>query len=57
MLTHLLSQIGAAVFCLVHLVHSLLNCSKQVMYVIEGHEECYTIDREEAVTPLLPGQG
>ena len=38
-------QIGAAVFCLMHLVHSLLNFSKQIMYVVEEHEECYTVDR------------
>ena len=28
-----------------HLVHSLLNLSKQIMYVFEEHDECYTVDR------------
>ena len=26
-------------------MHSLLNFSKQIMYVFEDHDECYTVDR------------
>ena len=38
-------QIGVAIFCLIHLVHSLLQFSEMIIYVFEGHTDCYTIER------------